>query len=113
MGDVFFNGFYPFIDASTGGTIDGVIDAVNTALKTATARTKIVPGHGPLGTRPSLMAYGRMLTEVRDSVREAKKAGKSLADVQAAKPSAPFDDAWGKGMMGANDFVAIVYNTVR
>jgi glyoxylase-like metal-dependent hydrolase (beta-lactamase superfamily II) len=113
MGDVFFNGFYPFIDASTGGTIDGVIDAVNLALKTATARTKIVPGHGPLGTRPSLMAYGRMLTEVRDRVREAKKAGKSLADVQAAKPSASFDDAWGKGMMGANDFVAIVYNTVR
>lgn len=113
MGDVFFNGFYPFIDASTGGTIDGVIDGVNLALKTVTAGTKIVPGHGPLGTRPSLMAYGRMLTEVRDRVREAKKAGKSLADVQAAKPSAPFDEAWGKGMLGPNDFIAIVYNTVR
>jgi cyclase len=113
MGDVFFNGMYPFIDASTGGTIDGVIDGVNLALKTATASTKIVPGHGPMGTRPSLMAYGRMLTEIRDRVREAKKAGKSLTEVQAAKPSASFDEAWGKGMMGANDFVAIVYNTVR
>ena len=108
-----FSATYPFIDASTGGTIDGTIGAVAIALKTVTARTKIVPGHGPLATRPALEAYSRMLTEIRDRVREAKNAGKSLAEVQAAKPSAAFDEAWGKGMMGANDFVAIVYNTVR
>jgi len=113
MGDVFFSATYPFIDASTGGNIDGTIGAVALALKTVTARTKIVPGHGPLATRASLEAYSRMLTEIRDRVREAKNAGKSLAEVQAAKPSAAFDEAWGKGMMGANDFVAIVYNTVR
>ena len=113
MGDVFFSATYPFIDASTGGTIDGTIGAVAIALKTVTARTKIVPGHGPLATRPALEAYSRMLTEIRDRVREAKNAGKSLAEVQGAKPSAAFDEAWGKGMMGANDFVAIVYNTVR
>ena len=113
MGDVFFSATYPFIDASTGGNIDGTIGAVALALETVTARTKIVPGHGPLATRASLEAYSRMLTEIRDRVREAKNAGKSLAEVQAAKPSAAFDEAWGKGMMGANDFVAIVYNTVR
>ena len=113
MGDVFFNGFYPFIDAGTGGTVDGVIEGVNVALGMVNATTKIVPGHGPLGHRAALQAYGRMLTTVRDRVRQAKKAGKSLADVQAATPSAEFDQAWGKGMMAPNDFIALVYNTTK
>ena len=113
MGDVFFNGMYPFIDASTGGTIDGIINAVGIALKRVTATTKIVPGHGPLGGRGSLESYGRMLTAVRDRVRTAKRAGKTLADVQAAKPTADFDELWGKGFMSAADFLPLVYNTTR
>jgi glyoxylase-like metal-dependent hydrolase (beta-lactamase superfamily II) len=97
MGDVFFNGFYPFIDASTGGNIDGMVDGAQAGLKIATAQTKIVPGHGPLGSRASLEAYAHMLTSIRDRVRTAKKAGKSLAEVQAAKPSAAFDAGVGQG----------------
>jgi glyoxylase-like metal-dependent hydrolase (beta-lactamase superfamily II) len=113
MGDVFFNGFYPFMDASTGGNIDGMVAGAQAGLKIATAQTKIVPGHGPLGSRASLEAYSHMLTTIRDTVRTAKKAGKTLAEVQAAKPSAPFDAAWGKGMLPPDDFVALVYNTLR
>ncbi|HEX9366262.1 MAG TPA: MBL fold metallo-hydrolase [Vicinamibacterales bacterium] len=113
MGDVFFNGVYPFIDASTGGHINGMIAGVQAALKIVTAQTKIVPGHGPLGRRGSLEAYGYMLTTIRDRVQKEKKAGKSLADVQAAKPSADFDAAWGKGKMAPDAFLALVYNTVR
>jgi glyoxylase-like metal-dependent hydrolase (beta-lactamase superfamily II) len=113
MGDVYFNGFYPFIDASTGGHINGMIDGVQTALKIVDARTKIVPGHGPVGDRAALQAFGRMLTSVRDRVRELKASGKSLADVQAAKPTAAFDEAWGKGMMNPDAFVGLVYSTVR
>jgi len=113
MGDVFFNGFYPFIDASTGGHINGMIDGVAAALKIVNANSKIVPGHGPLGTRPSLEAYRRMLTSVRDRVGALKASGKSLADVQAAKPSAEFDELWGKGMLAPDAFVALVYNTLR
>ncbi len=113
MGDLYFNGMYPFIDASTGGTIDGVIDASNTVLNTIDARTKIVPGHGPVSSRTALEANVHMLTSVRDKVRAARKQGKSLAEVQAARPTAPFDEAWGKGPMPPNDFIAIVYNTTR
>jgi glyoxylase-like metal-dependent hydrolase (beta-lactamase superfamily II) len=113
MGDVFFNGMYPFIDASTGGTIDGMVDAVDVALKRVAGTTRIVPGHGPIGRRGSLEAYRHMLATVRDRVRTAKRAGKSLAEVQAAKPTADFDEAWGKGFMQAADFLAIVYNTTR
>ena len=54
-----------------------------------------------------------MLTTIRDNVRTLKTAGKSLADVKAAKPSAAFDAAWGVGMMNPDMFVEIVYNTLR
>jgi glyoxylase-like metal-dependent hydrolase (beta-lactamase superfamily II) len=113
MGDVFFNGMYPFIDASTGGTIDGMIGGVEIALKQVTNATRIVPGHGPLGRRGSLEAYGHMLATVRDRVRTAKRAGRTLAEVQASTPTADFDDAWAKGFVTPADFLAIVYNTTR
>jgi glyoxylase-like metal-dependent hydrolase (beta-lactamase superfamily II) len=112
MGDVFFNGRYPFIDAGTGGRIDGMIAGVEAARKFVTAQTKIVPGHGPLGTAASLDDYVHMLARIRDNVKTLKAAGKSLRDVQAAKPSAAFDAAWGTGGMGPDDFVALVYNTL-
>jgi cyclase len=113
MGDVFFNGSYPFIDAGTGGHINGMIDGVTAALTVVNAQTKIVPGHGPLGNRASLEAFGHMLTVVRDKVHAWKTSGRSLAEVQAAKPTGEFDAVWGKGMMAADAFVAIVYDTVR
>jgi glyoxylase-like metal-dependent hydrolase (beta-lactamase superfamily II) len=113
MGDVFFNGFYPFIDASTGGNIDGMIAGVAQALEMAGPKTKIVPGHGPLGAPASLEAYQHMLTAIRDKVRTEKKAGKTLEQVQAAKPSAEFDEAWGKGMMPPDAFVELVYRTLK
>jgi glyoxylase-like metal-dependent hydrolase (beta-lactamase superfamily II) len=113
MGDVFFSGMYPFIDASTGGHINGMIAGADAGLKIANAQTKIVPGHGPLARRPSLEAFARMLTGVRDGVQKLKAAGKTLAEVQAAKPSAQFDAAWGKGKMAPDDFVALVYSTLR
>ena len=113
MGDVYFNGFYPFIDASTGGHINGMIDGAAAAMKIVNGTTKIVPGHGPPGDRRALEAYGRMLTTIRDDVRALKASGKTLAEVQAAKPSKPFDETWGKGMMNPDAFVALVYNTVH
>ena len=113
MGDVFFNGTYPFIDAGTGGHIDGMIAGVDKALSRSNALTKIVPGHGPLGDRRALESYGKTLKTIRDRVAEQKKAGKTLAQVQAAKPSSEFDAALGKGMIPPDDFVALVYNTLR
>ena len=82
-------------------------------LARANDQTKIVPGHGPLGTRVSLEAYWTMLSSIRDRVRTLKTSGKSLADVQAARPSAEFDEAWGKGMMAPDAFVELVYSTLR
>ena len=113
MGDLYFNGQYPFIDVTTGGNIDGVIAAVQSALTLTNGLTRIVPGHGPLGDRASMQNFLRMITTVRDRVKALKAAGKSLADVKGAKPTAEFDAAWGKGMTPPDVFVEIVYTTVK
>jgi cyclase len=111
MGDIFFNGMYPFIDVATGGNINGMILAANAGVSLADADTKIIPGHGPQGDRVTLTKYRDMLTTVRDSVKTLKGAGKSVEDVVAAKPTASLDPAWGKGMLSGDEFVALVYSS--
>ena len=114
MGDLFFNGMYPFIDASTGGNINGMIAAADRALKLANVAMtiKIVPGHGPLADRGALTKYRDVLVTVRDRVAKLKKAGRTEKEVVAAKPTADFDPTWGKGFMMPDVFVGIVYNTL-
>jgi cyclase len=112
MGDVFFNGIYPFIDQGTGGSINGMIAGAEQGLKLAGGSTKIVPGHGPLADRAALGRSRDMLVTVRDRVQKLKTSGQPLADVVAAKPTKDLDEVWGKGFMPADDFVTIVYNTL-
>jgi cyclase len=113
MGDVFFHGVYPFIDAATGGSINGQIAGATLGLKLADKATKIVPGHGAVTNKAALTAYRDMLVTVRDRVQKLKAGGRSLAEVTAAKPTADLDATWGKGFMTPSDFVAIVYHTLR
>ena len=112
LGDTFFNGMYPFIDASTGGNINGLIAAADKSLGLVDAGTKIVPGHGPLADRAALARYRDVLVTVRDRVQREKAAGKSAQEVVAAKPTAEFDAAWGMGFMQPDVFVTIVYGTL-
>lgn len=112
MGDLFFNGMYPFIDASTRGNINGMIAAADRALKMVTTTTRIVPGHGPLADRGALVKYRDVLITVRDRVAKLKKAGRTEKEVVAAKPTADLDATWGKGFMQPDVFVGIVYNTL-
>jgi len=112
LGDLFFNGMYPFIDAGTGGNINGMIAASDRALKMSDNNTKIVPGHGPLGNRGALMKYRDVMVTVRDRVQKLKSSGRKVEEVVAAKPTADLDGVWGKGFMMPGDFVTIVYNTL-
>jgi cyclase len=112
LGDTFFNGTYPFIDASTGGRINGMIAAADRALKMSSGTTRIVQGHGPLGDRAALVTYRDVLATVRDRVQKLKSAGRTEKDVVAAKPTADLDATWGKGFMQPDMFVTIVYNTL-
>ncbi|HTS80594.1 MAG TPA: MBL fold metallo-hydrolase [Myxococcaceae bacterium] len=112
MGDTFFNGMYPFIDIDSGGSIDGMIAAAERILPTLDGSTKIIPGHGPLGTRADLQAFRDMLAGIRDRVKALVAQRKTLEQVTAAKPSAQWDDKWGKGFLGPDMFVSFVYRSL-
>jgi cyclase len=109
MGDTFFNGFYPYIDSGTGGKISGMIAAADKILALASADTKIVPGHGPLGNKEDVTKFRAMLVTARDRVQKLKSAGKSAQEVVAEKPFTDLDTVWGKGMLGGDQFVQVVY----
>ena len=111
-GDVFFNGFYPYIDGSTGGRIAGMIAGADRLLGLADSDTKVVPGHGPLGTKAELAKYRDMLSRAADQVRKLKASGKSVEDAIAAKPFADLEADWGKGRLNGDAFVKVVYLTL-
>jgi glyoxylase-like metal-dependent hydrolase (beta-lactamase superfamily II) len=113
MGDLFMNGFYPFIDVGSGGHVDGVVGAAEKALAMANDQTKIVPGHGPLATKADLKAFRDMVAAIRDRVSALVKEGKSLEEVQAAQPSKEFDAKWGGGFMKPEQFVGLVYASLQ
>jgi glyoxylase-like metal-dependent hydrolase (beta-lactamase superfamily II) len=111
VGDIWFNGMYPFIDEGAGGSIGGMIRAGEKVLSVADSGTKIIPGHGPLGTKADFLGYRNMLLAVREKVAALKTAGASQEETIAKKPTAEFDAAWGKGFMNADTFTGIVYRT--
>jgi glyoxylase-like metal-dependent hydrolase (beta-lactamase superfamily II) len=112
LGDTYFNGLYPYIDTSSGGSVDGMIAAADRALEIATEKTRIIPGHGPLSNRKELAAYRAMLVGVRDAVRDGVRAGKTVDEVVQSRPSSAFDAKWGGGFMKPDDFVRIVYGSL-
>jgi glyoxylase-like metal-dependent hydrolase (beta-lactamase superfamily II) len=112
MGDTFFNGFYPVIDASTGGKIDGMILAADNILPLVDDNTKIIPGHGPLGNKADLTKYRDMLVVCRDRVQKLKTAGKSVDEIAASKPFADLDATWGKGFFNGEVFVQMIYSAL-
>ena len=112
MGDVFFNGSYPFVDASSGGRIDGYIAAADRVLAGITEKTQIIPGHGPVGTKADLQAFREMLKTVRDRIAKLKAEGKSRTEVVAAKPTADLDAKWGGGFMKGDMFAGLAYDSL-
>jgi cyclase len=108
MGDIYFNGFYPFIDAESGGSADGVVAACDRALQIATDKTRIIPGHGPLSNAAELKAYRDMVATISARVKALVAQGKGLEDIKAAKVSADFDEKWGKGFIKPERFAEMI-----
>ena len=111
-GDTFTNGRYPDIDFANGGNIKGMIAATDAYLKLANARTKIVPGHGPLANRAALMEYRTMLVTAHDRMAKLVKEGKSEDDVVAAKPFADLDAKWAPTELASKNFIRVVYHSL-
>ena len=119
-GDIFMESSYPIIEVANGGTINGVIDALNKILDLAFADfrsqggTMIVPGHGRLCDMADVAYYRDMLTIVRDLVQEMIRKGMTLEQVKTAKPTFPWDGRYGStsGRWTTDMFVEAVYKTL-
>ncbi|WP_442581758.1 MBL fold metallo-hydrolase [Mesorhizobium sp. ASY16-5R] len=113
VGDTFWNGIYPFIDYSTGGSIDGMIAASDANLAATTNKTIVIPGHGkPVSNKAELKDFRDMLVAIRDNVAKLKQQGRSLDETVAAKPTAAFDAKWGNFVIDPGFFTRLVYEGV-
>lgn len=112
LGDCFFNGLYPIIDTGTGGTVDGLIAVLDRALSLSNATTKIVAGHGPVGSREDLRAAREMLAQLRERVDALKREGKSRDEVIAAEPGKDLDARWGQGWVKPKQIVGSIYDSL-
>ena len=109
-GDLFSNGFYPNIDASSLGWIGGMIAAADRILKLAGPKTRIIPGHGPMATPAELAAFRKMLVTVHDRLAPMLDAGKTTREAIAARPTGDLDATWAKGFFTGGMFTRIAYD---
>jgi glyoxylase-like metal-dependent hydrolase (beta-lactamase superfamily II) len=109
VGDTWWNGIYPFIDYSTGGSIDGMIRAPERNLHVITDKTIVIPGHGPVGNKAGLTEFRDMLVNIRNNVATLKKQGKSISETVDAKPTAKYDAKYGQFLITPAFFTALVY----
>src|ERR1700730_17070492 len=113
VGDTYWNGIYPFIDYSTGGSIDGTIAASEANLADATENPIIIRGHGkPVSNKSELKDFRDMLVDIRSKVAGLKKAGRTLEETVAAKPTAAHDAKWGQFVIDPPFFIKLVYEGV-
>jgi len=112
-GDTFWNRNYPFVDYSTGGSIDGQIGAAEANIAKVSATTIVIPGHGAVTTgKADLTLFRDVLVEAREKVAKLKKQGRTLQEVIAAKPTAAYDAEWGQSFQSPKSFLGWVYQGV-
>ncbi len=112
-GDCMFNGGYPLIDVTSGGSIDGYIAAQEKMLSLIDEHTKIIPGHGALATRADLVASHQMLKSVRERIAKLVHEGKTMEEAIAAKPTADLDGKWGQGFVKAELIIKTSYASLK
>jgi glyoxylase-like metal-dependent hydrolase (beta-lactamase superfamily II) len=112
--DFYRNFGYPFADQANGGTIKGMLDAVDLIEKLAGPDTTLVPGHGTLVKKNDLLGYRAMLVDIMAKVKTLRDQGKSLKDVLAANLTAPYDKATQGDTRESKDrFITEVYDEVK
>jgi glyoxylase-like metal-dependent hydrolase (beta-lactamase superfamily II) len=112
VGDIWWNGHYPFLDNGAGGSIDGLIRFVGECIKASGPNTIIVPGHGEVSDRAGLIEFRDMLVAIRANVARLKKQGKTLSQTVAAKPTAAFDAKYGDFLINPAFFIQLIYMDV-
>jgi cyclase len=119
IGDYYRNFGYPFIDINNGGSLQGMLEALDFTMKVAGPDTRLVPGHGTLIKRADLIPYRDMIFAVQGKVQQLVTQGRSLQDVLAAHVTAPFDATVPGGLLpagagtSADRFVTEVYQELK
>lgn len=111
LGDNFFNGKYPFIDIDSGGDIDGLLSNLRMAAAMIDEETKIIPGHGAVGTLADLKAYTHVLETCVTLVKDLRDEGLSVDEIIDAKPLAAWDDSYGDGFISPEAFIRSVFQS--
>lgn len=109
MGDDFVTYGFPFVDMQSGGTVTGLLDAVEKVMKTAPAGAKIIPGHGPISTVADMKPFVDMIRETRAKVEAGVKAGKSLEQLQKDKVLAGYEK-WSGDFINSDKWIETLYH---
>ncbi|MCH6258993.1 MBL fold metallo-hydrolase [Puniceicoccaceae bacterium K14] len=108
-GDLFFNGFFPFIDVLHGGSLKGMIAGVDQILALSDDRTKIIPGHGSLANKADLEEFREMLDTALMRLRALKAQGLSASEIAEKKPLADLAEVWGDGIFSADRWIEVIF----
>jgi len=109
MGDTFMNGFYPFVDIESGGTLVGLISSAEKVLAKANEQTKIIPGHGPLATRADLQTFHDMLVDVKGRIEKGIASGVTMEAFINSKPLADLEAEWGDGFLKTEQVITLMW----
>jgi cyclase len=109
MGDDFFNGGFPIIDVENGGSVRGMIAAVEKVIASIPDDAKVIPGHGALGDKASLRAFAEMLKATSTALEKEIRSGKTAAQLKEAKVLAPWDATWGQAYVKADFYIDELY----
>jgi glyoxylase-like metal-dependent hydrolase (beta-lactamase superfamily II) len=111
MGDLLFNGMFPFIDLESGGDVAGYVKNVETVLKELKPDTQIIAGHGPLASVEDVKTVLRMLHETVGVVKSALAAKKSVEEIKAAGLPKEWE-SWGQGFIKTDKWIEIVHESL-
>jgi glyoxylase-like metal-dependent hydrolase (beta-lactamase superfamily II) len=112
-GDMFVRSGYPFIDVSSGGSINGYISSLDKMMSLMNDNSKIIPGHGELASKADVKAFRDKLADIRDQVAAALKKGKKIEDIPALGITDKYEAEWGKGFVKGKDFVLLVAENLK
>jgi glyoxylase-like metal-dependent hydrolase (beta-lactamase superfamily II) len=113
-GYIFVKNRYPFIDISSNGTIDGIIEALEKIILLLNKETVIIPGHGNISNLNDLLEYLSMLQDVLNNIFSQINKGYSIKQILESNPTSPFDHKYGNDkFITPNDFVTAVFQSLQ
>lgn len=110
LGDDFFNGFFPFVDIDSGGSVQGTINNIAALINQIPPDAKLIPGHGALATLDDLKAFHQALVDTSNIIQDAMKKGTSLEEIKKAGLPEKYK-SWGSGFIKTDMWIDIVYRS--